>query len=53
LVTARRRGEHLLIEKRPERAYFCKAMKFHAGQAGDFRVVGQAIDAGLWLPKAS
>jgi 2-polyprenyl-6-methoxyphenol hydroxylase-like FAD-dependent oxidoreductase len=44
--------DHLLIEKAPERAYFCKAMGVTPRTLEIFEALGvvdQAIDAGVWL----
>jgi hypothetical protein len=43
--------DHLLVEKIPERAYFCKAMGVTPRTLEIFETLGvvQAIDAGIWL----
>lgn len=44
--------DHLLVEKAPERAYFCKAMGVTPRTLEIFEALGvveQAIDAGVWL----
>jgi 2-polyprenyl-6-methoxyphenol hydroxylase-like FAD-dependent oxidoreductase len=44
--------DHLLIEKVPERAYFCKAMGVTPRSLDIFDALGvleQAMDAGVWL----
>jgi 2-polyprenyl-6-methoxyphenol hydroxylase-like FAD-dependent oxidoreductase len=44
--------DHLLVEKAPERAYFCKAMGVTPRTLEIFEALGvvdHAIDAGVWL----